>query len=243
MESHVEPALADPDRSLDEKAKILYTTGTQMMREFLSDPMTDDLVPRTRNFANVTVKYLQNEKRAFQSFVTTASPTYSTHTHSINVGMYTLQLALRTGIDDVQLLEDIGVGTFLHDIGKCRVPARILNKPGKLDAAEWRTIRKHPMWGCQILSLHGLWSPVCIAIARDHHEKLDGTGYPFGKTAQELPDYVRMTTISDVFDAISTTRCYKEGLPSFRALETMRDEMTGQVDGKLFSEFVKMLNL
>jgi len=241
MEDNVARALTDVHLTLSEKTSILYTTACEMVRGFLSDPMTSELVPRTRKMVRTTMGHLQTDPEAFSSYLSTTSPTYTTQSHSTNVALYTLQLAITTGITDDQLLEDIGVGAFLHDIGKCRIPARILNKPGKLDAHEWRTMRKHTVWGCQILSLHGLWSPIAMTITRDHHEKLDGSGYPFGKKAEELPEYVRMATICDVFDAISTTRSYKEGIPSFNALETMKNEMTAQLDRRLFAQFIQML--
>ncbi len=240
IEHNVGRALADPKLSLDQKSNVLYAASCDMIREFLANPMTDDMIPRTRRIAKNAIDYLRADPRAFASFLRTTAPTYSTHSHSVNVTMYTLQVALRAGIVDDQLLEDLGVGAFLHDIGKCRVPDRILKKPGKLDAAEWRIMKKHPVWGCQILALHGLWSPAVIAVTRDHHEKMDGSGYPFGKFANDLPDYVRMITIADVFDAISTTRVYKEGVPSFNALEIMKSEMTKQLDPRLFSIFVQM---
>jgi putative nucleotidyltransferase with HDIG domain len=214
-----------------------------MIREFLAAPMTEEMIPRTRNIVGAAIDHMLSEQWALATFLKTASLDYRTYTHSVNVAMYTLHLAQRLGYKDPQLLEDIGIGTFLHDIGKCHIPERILNKPGKLNAAEWRIIKKHPVWGCQILSVHGVQNPRILAITRDHHEKLDGSGYPFGTRGSELPEYVRMTTVCDIFDALSTTRVYKAGIPSFKALEIMKDEMSEQLDERLFAEFVQMLRL
>jgi putative nucleotidyltransferase with HDIG domain len=243
MEQNVRAALSDPALPSEEKSRILYSTSYDMIREFLADPMTQEMIPRTRNIVGAAIEHMLAEQSALASFLKTASLDYKTYTHSVNVAMYTLHLAQRIGYKDPQLLEDIGIGTFLHDIGKCHVPERILNKPGKLTASEWRIIKKHPVWGCQILSVHGVQSPRVLAIARDHHEKVDGSGYPFGIQGPELPEYVRMTTICDVFDALSTTRAYKAGMHSYEALDVMKSEMNNQLDPKLFAEFVQMLRL
>lgn len=243
MEQNVRAALSDPTLPTEEKSRILYSTSCDMVREFLAGPMTEEMIPRTRSIVGAAIDHMLTEQSALASFLKTASLDYKTYTHSVNVAMYTLHLAQRIGYKDPQLLEDIGIGTFLHDIGKCHVPERILNKPGKLNASEWRIIKKHPIWGCQILSVHGVQSPRVLAITRDHHEKIDGSGYPFGIGGSELPEYVRMTTICDVFDALSTARAYKASLPSFEALDVMKVEMSEQLDPELFAEFVKLLRL
>jgi putative nucleotidyltransferase with HDIG domain len=243
MEQNVRKALGDSGLTPEEKSQILYSTSCDMIREFLADPTTEDMIPRTRNMVGAAIDHMLSERRTLATFLKSTTLDYRTYTHSVNVAMYTLHLAQRLGYSDQTLLEDIGVGTFLHDIGKCHIPDRILNKPDKLTASEWRIIKKHPVWGCQILSVHGIQSPIILSITRDHHEKVDGSGYPFGISADALPEYVRMTTICDVFDALSTTRAYKEGMPSFKSLEVMRNEMSQQLDRNLFGVFVQMLHL
>ena len=243
METNIRLALSDPSLTLDEKAQILYSTSCEMVRQFLEDPEQPDLVPRTRDLVGAAVEHLLAERNSFAAFLRTTSLDYRTYTHSVNVAMYTLHLAMRLGQTNPEMLEQIGIGTFLHDIGKSLVPAAILNKPGKLSAEEWDIMRKHSAWGHEILVAHGITSPVVLSITQDHHEKLDGSGYPAGLKADDLTDYVRMTTICDIFDALTTRRSYKDAVNSFSAFQIMKREMDGQLDPHFFDTFICMLHI
>ncbi len=243
MESNIRWALTDSDLSVDEKTDILYTTSCEMVREFLADPTNQSVVPRTRAIVGAAVDHLMSEESAFAAFLRASPMDYRTYSHSVDVAMYTLHLAQRVGCTDRTRLKEIGIGTLLHDIGKFRIPECILNKSGRLTESEWRVMRKHPTWGHEILVRHGVKSPVVLSIVRDHHEKMDGGGYPSGVRARTLPDYVRMTTICDVFDALTTQRAYKDRLKSFPALDIMKEEMSNELDPQLFAAFVRMLHV
>ncbi len=132
-------------------------------------------------------------------------------------------------------------GGILHDIGKIGVPDHILNKAGKLDTEERAVIKMHPAQGAKICeklkSVGG-----AISIIHHHHERMDGTGYPDGLAGDDIPFLARIITIVDIYDALTTTRSYRKGLPQATALEIMSDEAKkGWWDKALLSEFIKML--
>jgi len=132
---------------------------------------------------------------------------------------------LGIGSDDLNLLS---VGGMLHDIGKARIPLAILDKPGKLDAAEQTKMREHPAQSRLIMdSMEGL-DPRIVRMAVHHHEKLDGSGYPDGLSADQIDDLVRLTAIADVFSALIDERAYKAAMSfdeAFARMETMKGHL------------------
>ena len=121
--------------------------------------------------------------------------------------------------------EDISMSVMLHDIGKVSIPDNILLKPGKLDAGEWEMMKKHTIFGWEVLHKADLelgeqsFLTLAATIALSHHEKYDGTGYPHGSKGEKIPLSARISAIADVYDALTSTRPYKEAWSHERAVE------------------------
>lgn len=141
------------------------------------------------------------------------------------------RLAIASGlaIDDAA---SIGWAGMLHDVGKLHVPDRILLKPGPLTAAEWEIMRKHPIWGEQILA-DGDGFALARRIARWHHENFDGTGYPDGLAGIHIPFEARIVRVADAFDAMTHTRPYQRARPVEAALEELDRWAGRQFDPEL----------
>jgi putative nucleotidyltransferase with HDIG domain len=135
-------------------------------------------------------------------------------------------LAVRVG-EELDLpatrLRRLALGGILHDIGKLRVPDAILKKPGPLTDDEFRVIRRHPEWGAALLTELG-FAPEVRAVVRDHHERLDGSGYPQGLVEAELSEEARIVAVCDVYDALVSPRVYRDAWPAWRALDLLRSE-------------------
>lgn len=132
--------------------------------------------------------------------------------------------------------ERLTLGALVHDIGKTKVPLKILDKPGKLSDSELKTMRKHPLEGYGILVKNSDLAPEIAMIARSHHEYLDGSGYPDGLNANEIPDIVRVMTVIDIFSALIEARSYKRSLPPKQAY-TILQEMGGKLDQDIVRAF------
>jgi putative two-component system response regulator len=121
--------------------------------------------------------------------------------------------------------EDISMSVMLHDIGKVSIPDNILLKPGKLDAGEWEMMKRHTIFGWEVLHKAdqelGEQSFLTLAatIALSHHEKYDGTGYPHGSKGERIPLSARISAVADVYDALTSARPYKEAWSHERAVE------------------------
>jgi HD-GYP domain-containing protein (c-di-GMP phosphodiesterase class II) len=160
-----------------------------------------------------------------------------TYRHSLNVGML-MMLVASDWVDSQEELEDIVFGSVLHDAGKARVGHQIINKPGKLTDEEWAIMRQHPIWSEEIMR-DAAASPQAISIARSHHERLDGRGYPDGLNSDKLNRYVRLSTICDVYDALTTKRSYKQKMSYAKAIDIILQSCGTQFDPAIAHEFIR----
>ncbi len=155
--------------------------------------------------------------------------------HLKNIEAYTSALAGKLALppDDAEALR---FGAILHDVGKLRVPDAILLKPAKLDEQEWAIIRQHPLYGEEIL-IHSDIPQVALEIARWHHERWDGSGYPDGISGDEIPLAVQIVTVADVFDALTSTRPYKQAWPAEQALHEIEAHRGRQFSPQVVEAF------
>ncbi|WP_417593752.1 HD-GYP domain-containing protein [Parasphingorhabdus sp.] len=164
-----------------------------------------------------------------------------TYLHSVSVCALMINLARKMGFPEWQM-QDIGMAGLLHDIGKMTIPENILSKPGKLDESEWEVIRSHPQRGHDILSASKSLSDIVLEVCLQHHEKMDGTGYPAGISGDELSIFTRMASICDVYDAITSRRPYNDPLSTSEALAEMMS-WSGHFDQLIFYDFVESLGI
>ena len=163
---------------------------------------------------------------------------HETQAHSKRVSQYTLRLAREASVD-AMLLDDIGRGAMLHDIGKIGVSDNILLKPGSLTEAEWIEMRKHPQIGYWILDgIQGLKAASQIVLA--HQEKFDGTGYPRKIKGEEINVGARIFSVVDCFDAMTSDRPYRKAT----TYEAARDEIircsSTQFDPQMVKYFLQV---
>lgn len=147
----------------------------------------------------------------------------STYLHSVVVAGLMAQTAAVLGYDE-EMVSEIGRAGILHDLGKLLIPNEILNKPDKLNAAELRMMRSHPEIGYRHMQKLGGVSDMILDVCRLHHEALDGSGYPLGLRDQEISTAVRICTVCDVFDALTSVRAYKKAWSTGQALTWMYDQ-------------------
>ncbi|HOW28865.1 MAG TPA: GAF domain-containing protein [Elusimicrobiota bacterium] len=139
-------------------------------------------------------------------------------------------------------IEDILLASPMHDIGKLGVADAILKKPGKLEAVEWTEIKRHPIYGADILrNSDNDLIQMSERIARSHHEKWDGSGYPLGLKKEEIPLEGRIVALADVFDALTSKRCYKDALPIEETLKIIREGAGTHFDPDVVSAFYRAL--
>ncbi|MGM7702709.1 HD-GYP domain-containing protein [Pseudalkalibacillus sp. Hm43] len=192
-------------------------------------------------FSSVLEEVLEDEDQAISLIYDVKDHDEVTYRHSMNVGLVAgvIGKVLKLPEEQIFLLGKMGI---LHDIGKTKIKNDILKKPERLSDEEYETIKLHTRYGYEILSEIPNLNPLVAIGALAHHERLDGTGYPDGRTADDLPYLVQILAVADIYDAICTERDYHEGRSSFVAIEQLvKEAEMGRLNQAVVKEFVRYL--
>ena len=241
VEAHLGALIADDSIEVNEKADIVYQAARGLMNEVMKDPRASGVVERSRDLVSNTITFMRSNQTSFEHLLKVVSYDYYTYTHSVNVFVFSIALAQRLGHTEPLALQVFGEGALLHDVGKSTIDPSIVNSRGKLTPEEWAIMRTHPERGHRILLERGGLDEMALGVVRHHHEKRRGGGYPDGLSGDKIPMLARITTIADIFDALTTRRSYKNALGSYPALKLMRDEMLEDLDPDFFQTFVMMM--
>jgi len=139
--------------------------------------------------------------------------------HSERVAHYATMLAALFGLPE-DIKKAVKHGSYLHDCGKMRVPENILNKNGRLNKDEYEIIKNHPRWGADI-AIQAQMPEQIINIVHHHHERFDGSGYPSGMKGDEIPFEAQIVAIADVYDALTSDRCYRTRFSDEKSVELL----------------------
>jgi len=161
-----------------------------------------------------------------------------TRGHSQRVSALGRQLAEAVGLS-AREADVIAQAGLLHDIGKIGVPESVLGKPGRLDPDEWELMRRHPVLGAQIVAPFEFFAAGSI-IVRHHHERWDGSGYPDGLMGAAIPLGARIVAVADVYDALTSTRPYREALPHHVAIEHIVGEAGRTLDDDIVAALLRV---
>lgn len=149
--------------------------------------------------------------------------------HSTDVAVLNGMMGKWLGLPEEDIKRLVMVG-FLHDIGKLKVPDKILNKPSKFTAEEFEVVKKHPIYSYEICKQSGIDDEEILMGVRQHHERLNGTGYPDKLVGDDIGAYARVTAISDIYDAMVSERVYKKASTPFEVLEDFYLEQFANLD-------------
>jgi HD-GYP domain-containing protein (c-di-GMP phosphodiesterase class II) len=222
------------------KARAVQASCRDAMRRAFDDPR-GPFIKQACDIVVPTVDLIVNDDQAAKYLVRLTAFDHATYIHSTNVGIFGVALArLFFGVDRSHDMHNLGIGFFLHDLGKCRIPLEIINKPGPLTPEERRVINCHVEEGYRILGENGLITDEARTITLEHHEKDDGKGYPRGKKGSDIHPYARICRIADIYEALTAERPYHQKRSTFEALKIMKDHEVADVDQRLFAYFVSL---
>lgn len=227
-----------------EAAREIKTAAVGNVKKMLKDAASGKSfdTEEAQEHVGDMVKSVFRNKDALLSLTRLKSFDEYTFTHSVNVTVLTLALAQDLGFpkSDLQIM---GMGAMLHDVGKMLVPDEILNKPGKLDQDERNIIQNHTTFGKEILEKRGDIHKTAIMMAWEHHERVDGSGYPMGKTESELQRESMVIAVADVYDALTSARVYKPGMPPPHTLSFIKARAESEFKGDFVERFIEVIGI
>lgn len=209
-----------------EDVRLGRSVDTQQARVLVAE-LADNIV-RSPN-AVVWLTYLKNRDEY-------------TSIHCINVCILALSFGRCLELNKNDLSE-LGLGALLHDLGKMKVPLEILNKPARLTPEEYEQMKQHPSAGYDMIKLHDDMSPVSLDIIKHHHERKNGQGYPDQLLEYNIPLLTQIVAIVDVYDAITSDRCYHDGITPYDALNDIYHWAKNDFDLQLVERFIKCLGI
>ncbi len=195
--------------------------------EFISD-----FVYTQRNKANLIIRCLEDTKKSDEY----------TYRHCINVALYSMLAAKWLGFDENNLKGIIQAG-LLHDIGKIKIPSEILNKKGRLTSEEYEIMKNHSLYGYDILRRCGMIKDKVKKAVLFHHERIDGSGYPFGIINERIDLFSKIIAVADVYDAMTTDRIYKSRVPPFDAFLELGTACLDKFDSFILRMFLKNISV
>lgn len=163
-----------------------------------------------------------------------------TYRHNICVGVIAGLIGKWLGYKE-EALREIELAGLLHDIGKTKISNEILHKPTKLTKQEYKEIKKHPLYGYDLLRKTPNLAESIVMTALQHHEREDGLGYPFRLKGSQIHPIAKIVAVADVFHAMSSDRIYREATPFYKVITKMNDDVFGMFDPKVMIIFLRQM--
>lgn len=221
------------------KAQALYEVSDPLLSQIYVSPKSEEQIEAAFKYVKNCIKFL-NDKGSLPELIELSSKSFSEHVHALHVSAYSIALAKIVGFQSYDSIQALGCGALLHDIGKSKIDQKILTKPAELTDPEWMEIRKHPAYGEEILKKHDFIPALARRVVVEHHERVNGKGYPHGK--KDLHAFSKIVAITDVFNSLISERPFKKAMKPYEALKYMIVSMKEEFDPKLLGDFIEMLS-
>lgn len=225
------------------RAKELMRRSMQVMRSVFDDARLGRAVrisAVSRIVEDVT-ESISDSPHALLNVLRLKSRDEYTYLHSVAVCTLMVNAARHLGLDE-ETTRDFGLAGLLHDIGKMGVPEEVLNKPGRLTDEEFEMVKQHAEHGYRLLCEAPGMAETALDVCRHHHEKMDGSGYPFGLAGSAISQAARLGSICDVYDALTSDRVYKDGWTPVAAIAAMWS-WEGHFDRSLLFSFMQSIGV
>ena len=230
LETRLSNLLADPSIPPADKAQIVHGTGTSIAREMLARPTTSAVTERISHLADNIISWVLANQHAAGYLLQMAGHERTIASHMHTVATLAILLGARVFGNDPVLLKALGFGGMLHDLGKLSVPKEILLKPGPLTREELQVLQQHPIESIRLLGEDSQVPTLARQIILQHHERIDGQGYPLGIGDDEILPASRVISIVDSFHAMIGRRVYREAMSAPDATRAMLLQAGKQFD-------------
>lgn len=237
--------LIDPssnvEASISAKAGALNDVVRDVLETEFRGGDTDNTVAEAERLGAITAEIISHDEFAAGDLCRVLHHDYATFTHSANVAFYAGMLAAELG-HDADDVEKITTAGLLHDLGKLKIDEKILCKPGKLTDEEFAVIKSHPTLGFDQLAFREDLTEAQLMMVYQHHERLDGRGYPVGVIESEIHPWAKICTVVDVYEALTSHRPYRIPMPRKKVFELMRRDSGTAFDPEVLECWIRITN-
>jgi len=236
----IDPA-SEVEASISAKAGALNDVVRDVLETQFKSGDTDNTVSEAERLGSVTADIINNDEFAAGDLCKVLHHDYATFTHSANVAFYAGMLAAELGYEteDVQKITTAGL---LHDLGKLKIDEKILCKPGKLTDEEFAVIKTHPTLGFDQVCYREDLCEGQLMMVYQHHERLDGRGYPVGVMESEIHPWAKICAVVDVYEALTSHRPYRSPMPRPKVFEIMRRDSGKAFDPEVLECWIQITN-
>ncbi len=226
------------------KARVTYTDAKQSVKTIMDGIRIGQTLDmnQSRKAVNDIVDSIIRNKDALVWLTKIKQKDEYTAEHSLNVCILTATFARFLGHSEEEIRQ-LALCALLHDVGKSKIPDEILNKEGRFTDEEFEIMKQHTTYGRDLLMTIRDADRIAIDVAHSHHERMDGSGYPRGLKATQIPYYAKVVALADCYDAITSSRCYDGARASMDALDIIYKCKGSQFDEELALEFIKCIGL
>jgi HD-GYP domain-containing protein (c-di-GMP phosphodiesterase class II) len=229
---NLEAVLSDKSVDVVERSRLFTSYSRKRIKEILSDPIHPDVPKTAHRMATLMTSLLGSSPEAIISLFAMSTLDEYNVSHSINTGLLNILIGGICLGEDTNLLAKLGMTGIFHDIGKVNIDPQLITKNGSLTLAEFEKVKLHAIEGERILSKHPVEDDHIIT-ARSHHERFDGSGYPDKLTSSRIPRFARITAVSDVYDALTSRRIYKDEVMPVDAIKLILSDRDKYDSGAL----------
>jgi putative nucleotidyltransferase with HDIG domain len=226
------------------EAKEIKKEAKQTVQKVMEDIRLGKQIEMEKvdNVVNKMVDSIFRNKDALTSLGRIKTVDEYTFFHSISVSVLMITFSKYIGFD-YELVKTIGIGGLLHDVGKMQVPVEILTKQGRLSEDEYAKIKEHVKHSYNIIEQIPGINEASIYVAAHHHERLDGTGYPYGLKGEQISIFGQMAAIADVYDAMTSDRCYQKGILPTEVLRKLFEWSEFHFNRDLVQQFIRCVGI
>jgi HD-GYP domain-containing protein (c-di-GMP phosphodiesterase class II) len=240
LKGNWENILADTSVPVESRLSVMNLVVRDVMKESFSEGSTNCVVASAEAVATSTVEFINSEAICLQQLCRVLQHDYTTFAHSTNVSFFCTLLSKHMGYSSADQRE-IAIGGLLHDIGKLEISEQILKKPERLSWDEYCLLQRHPLTGFERLADRDDVSFGQLMMTYQHHERLDGTGYPCGVLGDEIHPWAKVCAIVDVFEAVTAERPYRTPLTHSEAATLLNKGRGKEFDSDLLDAWLELV--
>lgn len=242
LEGNLKELLDRPDLDSAAKGRILYQTLINYVIDSFEAPEQAANLERCRDLVRHLIRFVTTDPHALSSVHAVVANNLYIFAHSVQVTALNLLAHHKLFNTNPDELIDVGVGSLLHDYGMIFISNEILQKPDALSEVEYYKVKRHTQKGYEFLKETGVFGEAALTIVRHHHERYDGDGYPAGLKGDDIPRSAQLSSLCDVYSALTLDRSYRKAKPHDEAVALLRTEMQGAFNPKLLSAFLELLS-